>query len=74
LSFDQEKYEAAEKALKLAIFSARHDGDNSELLQALPKQQDVLYVQLKFKDADALDQEIMRLTEASDPGTLHRLI
>jgi serine/threonine protein kinase len=68
LSFDEEKYDAAEKALKLAILEARHDGNNSELLQALRKQQDVLYVQRKFKDADALDQEIMRLTAAGEPA------
>ena len=61
-AFDDEKYDVAEKALKLAILEARHDGNNSELLQALRKQQDVLYVQRNFKDADALDQEIMRLT------------
>ncbi len=69
LSFDQENYDAAEKALKLAILEARHDGNISELLQALRKQQDVLYVQRKFKDADALDQEIMRLTAAAVPAS-----
>lgn len=65
IAFEDEKYEDAEKALTLAILEARHSGNNVELLQSLRKQQDVLYVQRKFNDADALDAEIMRLTAST---------
>jgi serine/threonine protein kinase len=72
VAFDDEKYDDAEKSLNLAVLEARHSGNNIELLQSLKKQQDVLYVQRKFKDADALDSEIMRLatsTASDEPGT-----
>ncbi len=68
LAFEDEKYEDAEKALKLAILEARQDDNDSELLQSLRKQQDVLYVQRNFKGADALDPEIMRLTAEIEPS------
>ncbi len=70
LAFDDEKYDVAEKALRLAITEARSDGSSSELLQSLRKRQDVLYVQRKFKDADALDPEIMRLTVALESSAV----
>jgi serine/threonine protein kinase len=70
LAFDDEKYDAAEKALRLAITEARRDGSSSALLQSLRKRQDVLYVQRKFKDADALDPEIMRLTVALESSAV----
>ncbi len=70
LAFEEEKYDVAEKALKLAITEARGDGSSSELLQSLRKRQDVLYVQRKFKDADALDSEIMRLTAALESSAV----
>lgn len=70
VAFDDEKYEEAEKALSLAILEARHSGNDIELLQSLRKQQDVLYVQRKFKDADAVDSEIMRLTASTSTQEL----
>lgn len=66
LAFEDEKFEEAEKSLTRAILQARQDRNDVELLQALRRQQDVLYVQRKFKDADALDAEIMRLTASTD--------
>ncbi len=70
LAFEEEKYDAAEKALKLATLEARNDGSSTELLQTLRKLQDVLYVQRKFKDADSLDVEIMRLTAALESSAV----
>lgn len=70
VAFDDERYEEAEKALSLAILEARRSGNDIELLQSLRKQQDVLYVQRKFKDADAVDSEIMRLTASTSTQEL----
>ncbi len=70
LAFEEEKYDVAEKSLQLAITEARSDSSSSELLQSLRKRQDVLYVQRKFKDADALDPEIMRLTAALESSAV----
>jgi tetratricopeptide (TPR) repeat protein len=59
-AFDKEQYPAAEKLLQRSILEARHSQNKSELLLALHKLEDVLYVQKKFKEADLLDQELHR--------------
>ena len=64
-AFDKEKYEVAQKLLQGAVLDARHSGNTSELLLALHKLEDVLYVQQKYKDADSLDQEIRRLAASA---------
>jgi len=61
-AFDKDEFVVAEKLLQRAILEARHSGNSSELLPSLKKMQDVLYVQRKFGEADALDQEILRLS------------
>lgn len=61
-AFDKEEYKAAERLLQRALLEARHDDNKAELLPTLKKMQDVLYVQRKFTEADALDPEILRLS------------
>lgn len=68
-AFDKEEYESAEKLLERTISISKASGNEWELLPSLRKMQDVLYVQRKFKEADSLDAEILRLTASGITNT-----
>jgi serine/threonine protein kinase len=63
-AFEEQRYIAAEKLLQRAIARARNSNNDSQMLLALRKMEDVLYVQRKFQEADDLNIEIQRLAAA----------